>query len=460
MSHVILWNSSKNIPVRPLGAHQLASWLRGNGYVVDVIDFCNFIDTNSLVAMTEAFVVKETIAIGVSSTFWINENWPPAKDFVEIEPAWVNSARQKLEDRYPNLKWCMGGSNSHKFSDSRWVRFSGVSENNFLLWLDTEAKGTFIKRNAFSIKQMTREYTRQDLIRSEEVIPIELGRGCMFKCRFCSYELIGKKPGSYLRNIECIRDEILHHYENWGVTKFYYVDNTVNESKEKVALLAEMAKSLPFKIQWIGYNRADLIWAAPATSSLLEQSGLVSAFFGIESFERQSSQLLGKAWSGMHGKDWLIKQKKRWSTKITWQVSFVVGVPGQTEGQLESDLAWLIENEMWDWNFYPLWLEPGNYESEFSSNSLKYGFTFPDCSRPWYWECGEWNFERAYSCYKSLETMSIKKRRIAGWALGEVASLGYSFDDLTGRIYEDLPWLEIQDRSRLFLQTYIKNRCK
>ena len=112
MTHLILWNSysagdsgrfdpnfkwdcSNYSPNRPLGPHQLASFLRSFGYKIRVIDFCSHIKTKDLVSITEKLITKDTIGIGISITFLSNS---------EGESEWIIKARDILESRYPDVE--------------------------------------------------------------------------------------------------------------------------------------------------------------------------------------------------------------------------------------------------------------------------------------------------------------------------------------------------------------------
>lgn len=457
MAHIILWNSLSDSSVRALGPYQLASWLRHNGYIVKVIDFCNKLSTEQLVKITEKYIEPQTLTIGVSNTFWKNENWPPVSGYECKTPAWVDNARNILEDKYPTIKWSMGGAQTHLYKTKKWQKFIGHAEDHYLSWLDHVASRVNIHRHTFDIKDAFQTFQENDNITCHEVLPIELGRGCKFKCKFCAYELIGKSPGTYLRDYKSVKDQILSHYNQWGTTRFTYVDDTVNESEDKVRVLADIAQSLPFKLEWIGYIRADLISAKTGTEEMLIDSGLRTAFFGIESFEEHSSNLVGKGWSGKHGKDWLLKKRKEWGTSLTWQLGLITGIPGQTPDQLIKDTQWLIDNDMHSWIYSPLWLEPGFYKSEFSVNSAKYGFSFPDTTRPWYWENGDWSFDTALDIYNELTKISKDKMRLGSRAVGQYASLGYEFDELLSPHLTELPWDEIKLKNIEFINNYINN---
>jgi hypothetical protein len=437
---------------RSLGPYQLATWLRNHGYTVKVIDFCLYMTVDQLVGITEKHIDSSTLAIGASTTFW---------QIYETTPPWIAKAKKDIENKFKNIKWCLGGHGSNRFKSDGWEVLEGEGENIVLKWLD-EISDRKIYRKPFDILQSSNMFMPDDFIQSYEFLPVELGRGCMFKCKFCQYPNIGKKPGTYLKNYQCLYEEILDHYNKWGTTRFYYTDDTVNESEEKIQALADIAQKLPFKLEWIGYLRADLIWSKPHTSQLLKDSGLRSAFFGIESFERKSSLLIGKGWSGLHAKDWLLEQKQRWKDEINWSVATIVGIPGQTPEQLFDDCDWLIKNNMYWSIFHALHINPAGMGkiatvSEFERNYQEYGFTFPDpINYPWYWENGDWNYALALQVTDDLSRKGLDHHLLSSWTLGEYASLGYSVDEIINRPHNDfVNNQEVFTKAWNFIESYV-----
>ena len=58
-------------------------------------------------------------------------------------------------------------------------------------------------------------------------------------------------------------------------------------------MMARVAKRLPFELKYRAYIRADLMGAFPETIDLLYQSGLRSAFCGIETLHERASKIIG-----------------------------------------------------------------------------------------------------------------------------------------------------------------------
>ena len=145
----------------------------------------------------------------------------------------------------------------------------------------------------FDITTSDHRFDDADCILPNEVLPIELGRGCMFKCKFCSTPNKGKRKSTYQRNYQNILDEIQWNKEQFGVTRYNFLDDTVNEDPIKLLNLSKIKEHLGFGIIWNGYIRADLIWSNQKTAEYLIDSGMRTCYMGIETFnkDRKSTRL-------------------------------------------------------------------------------------------------------------------------------------------------------------------------
>lgn len=466
MAKIILWSTMRldYAPVRPAGVHHLASWLRQHGHSVKVIDFTHIMSTDDLVAITEKNIDAETIAIGVSSSFWDQWFRTGPENYPFIEPTWVINARDKLQAKYPSMYWLLGGEKAiHaprcKFN---WIPFIGNSEDSLLQWVDQNSK-KLIRRDLFDITTSRLTYTPDNFIQSSEPLGIELARGCMFKCKFCSYPYVGKEPGTYIRNLDYLKEEFLHNYNEFGTTKYYFLDHTVNDSIDKIRGLADIAQSLPFKLEWIGYNRLDLVMTQPNGPQLLKDSGLRSSCFGIESFGVEASSAVGKGFMGKRGKESLLALREIWGPGITWYMSMISGLPGDTRESLMESTQWCIDNDMYSWGYFGLGInisENKTFKSEFDRNYKDYGYRFPDPDKPYYWENDYWNSYEAREYGRQLNVITQENCRLGAWMLAEVTSLGYSFDEVMHIKRKDHPWEKYCVETKEFVNRYVENQLR
>lgn len=461
MAKIILW-STMNLdyaPVRPAGVHHLASWLRQHGHSVKVIDFCHIMSTDDLVAITEKNIDAETIAVGVSSSFWDQFFRFGLEDPPYVEPLWVSQARDKIQEKYPGLYWLLGGEKSNLPVNYKyhWIPFVGYSEDKVLQWVDQNTK-KLIRRDLFDITTSRMHYSTDNSIQPSEPLGIELARGCMFRCKFCSYPYVGKEPGTYIRNFGYLKEELIYNFNEFGTTKYYFLDHTVNDSIEKIQALADIAQSLPFKLEWIGYNRLDLVMTQPNMPQLLKDSGLRSSCFGIESFHPEASTAIGKGFMGKRGKESLLQLREIWGPEITWYMSMICGLPGETREHLLESSQWCIDNDMYAWGFFNLnmtTLESKQFKSEFDLNYANYGYRFPNPHRHWYWENDYWNSDESSLFSKELNRMAQDSCRLGAWMLAEVTGLGYSFDEVMHIRRKDHPWDKYRAETAEFVKKYV-----
>ena len=109
-------------------------------------------------------------------------------------------------------------------------------------------------------------FDQRDCIIDGEVLPIELGRGCIFQCKFCGHHNLGKAKHTYQRCMHLIEEEIVYNYEQFKTVNYQFLDDTVNEDQDKVLNLSMLPDRTGIDISWTGYLRVDLLWRYPDRS--------------------------------------------------------------------------------------------------------------------------------------------------------------------------------------------------
>ena len=451
---------------RPAGPHILAQWLIQFGFTVKVIDFSSGMSTADLVSITRKYIDSTSVAVGISSTFWDdNSRYTGKKDpkliasifqnHANDPPDWVVAARSQIESSFPNLDWILGGANSGSLLTNTWLRFHQYPEDQLRKYLD-EKLSLSRTHVPFNILTNTGTYMDSLGIRPEEALGIEWGRGCIFKCRFCRYKSIGKKKGTYLRDPDLVRQDLILNYEKYGTTRYIYVDDTTNESLEKVESMARVAQSLPFEVEWVGYGRLDLIGTEKATINLLRESGLRSIFFGIESFNKEASKIVGKAWNGIYGKEFVLELKQQWGDETGFYLGFIAGLHPETSEELEDTLQWCIQHKIGSWQFIPLSVTsvPLLDSSEFDRRCSEFGYSFPIPDRPNYWVNGHWNSTSASEVAEDLNRRSNPFVMPGGFVVSDIAGLtGESFKDT---MHQKPDWSLVTNRSDEIIKDYVK----
>ena len=420
MNEIIFWAGIwPNWHTRPIGVYQLAHWLRTNNIESQVIDFCQWLSADEIIQFTCKFISSKTKYIGISTSFWGGDQIPKN----------IKTAIETIKILYPHLKIIMGGARADSQNIKQYADFTivGEAENKLLELL----KGHNIFR-PFDITTLSHRFSKKDCILDGEVLPIELGRGCIFKCKFCGHHNIGKSKHTYQRCIHEIESEIVYNYENFKTVNYLFLDDTVNEDIEKVKNLSLIPKNTGVKINWTGYLRADLIWRYQDSAELLQESGLKSCFFGIETFHNNAATSIGKGWSAKHGKEFLKKlYNSYWNKDVNVWNNFIVGLPEETANSLNSTLDWCLENPMGAHKFVGLNLyndrSDSGSKSEFSKNYEKYGYQIDESG---VWSNGIFDSRSCENTVKLLNDKLKTKNVMSSWMLFDLLNCELDFNFL------------------------------
>jgi radical SAM superfamily enzyme YgiQ (UPF0313 family) len=386
---------------RTLGPYKLANQCRKNGYSVKVIEHIAHFSKEELMQALTMFVTRSTRILGLSTTFIANSGTIPSiilESIVEISQI------------YPKLKIILGGYNSLIAKKIKEFDIFGIVENSpngkycedtFIDVVDFIFKKSPEPKFSIEINQYTKKviksykepvykrynielddftFHKDDNIVPGEALPLEISRGCIFKCKFCNHLMIGRSKLDYLRSFELIKAELTYNYNQWGTTSYYIICDTFNDTVYKMAEWHKMILSLPFKIQYAAYLRADLLDKNEEVPYMLKESGLVAAFHGIETFNIESANAIDKGWSAKRAKDYIPELYHNiWKSDICQTLSFIVGLPGDTKEDNFETLQWFIDNKLYHILFHPLLLTYNpdvRFLSEFDKKYLNYGYKF------------------------------------------------------------------------------------
>jgi radical SAM superfamily enzyme YgiQ (UPF0313 family) len=459
---------------RSIGAYQLAHFLREHGYTVQVIDFTDHFTDEELLETTKKFVTEDTLAIGISTSFYtVNDvktkfihNDNNKYEFLEL-PENILTVVDNLKNRYPKLKLIIGGSKSESAKNIPIVDvvIHGYAEDKMLDYLNSiphnkkkiKSKNIIMSTSysspkiikddpickKFSIENLQHRFNYQDCILPKETLPLEVSRGCIFKCSFCAFPLNGKSKLDYLRDPEFIKDELIYNYENFGTTNYFLSDDTFNDSTEKIEKIHKSITSLPFKISFVTYLRLDLLNAHKEQIPLLKEMGLASTFFGIESLNQKSVSTIGKGMNVNRAKEFLLElHYEHWKESIPITCSFIIGLPYETKDSINSTYQW-IRNTPINSIFFPLSLNNKSYyKSEFDSNYEKYGYKLD--LETGYWENENFNFNEAVKIAEMYNEELMRKENVpSSWFLMTLLNHGYTLEEAIKIKIKDLSYIRI-----------------
>lgn len=466
---------------RSMGAYQLAHFLRENGYTVQVIDFTDHFTEDELIATVDKFVTKNTLVLGLSTTFYSNHlntkyirGTRDRFEILEIPENIVNTITT-VKTKHNNIKILVGGSKSLSAENLPMVdkAIHGYAEDEVLDYLNKlpnnhkKKKSNIIPirsndqpikvEKIFDIETLNHRFIDQDCVLPGETLPLEVSRGCIFKCSFCAFPLNGKSKFDYLRDPAKIKDELIYNYEKFGTTNYFLSDDTFNDSTYKIENLHKVITSLPFKIKFTTYLRLDLLHAHQEQIIMLKEMGLASPFFGIESLNQKSVSSIGKGMKVEKIKDFLLElHHNHWGPEIPITCSFIIGLPHETRKTLNETYEWVV-NAPINSLFFPLTLTNKSfYKSEFHDNYEKYGYRFDEKSG--YWENDEFNFDIAHELSEQFNSKLMYSDDLpSSWFLMTLLNHGYSFDEAIKTQIKDLNYSRIMKHMKRNIQAY-KNK--
>ena len=373
---------------RAPGAHRIATHLRREGMDVEVVDFVQSWTSQQLKDFFINRVRKDTVFVGVSATFNVN-------GFESLEKflSW-------LKVKYPDIPVVAGTQSYYNASDLPidWL-LHGYGEvaisalvrhlTNIGTDLKYESHGNYNYINATKhydatkLRDFTIDYEERDFIAPQEVLTIELGRGCIFNCGFCTL-LHRNIKGDHSRTEDNLYDELLRNYETWGTTHYTFSDETVNDYTEKLYRYSKVITKLPFRPRFGGYIRGDLLVSRPEDWDMIWDLGLDSHFYGIESFNREAAKKVGKGMETGRLQDGLLAFRDHFNDKGFYRghINLIAGLPGDNPDTLNSTAGWL-ETHWWPHDsafMNPLWIPTEvarEYDetNNFAKDPEKWGYT-------------------------------------------------------------------------------------
>ena len=490
---------------RYAGTYRIASELRSHGYIVQVVDFFTEYTTNELKEIIRKFVGRNTLWIGLSNTFlasdivedsptkwWNNPDWKPGT-YDPHSKQMQQLARHVGRDDWPelvqlarmlnsNIKIAVGGVKTVSHSiDEEWrkkgffdYRMVGQGESSALrltIMLENNRNPPqsilTLPYNDFPLS--TIKYTDTDLVFPNESLPMEIARGCVFKCAYCAFDLNGKKLWEFNRQPKLVREDLQEAHDKYGSTSFMFCDDTYNDSVDKVKRFHKEFQKLSYDMTWSSYARLDLIISHWDTAELLYESGARSIFFGVETLNHESGKKIGKGMDPEKIKDGMYRLREKWpDVLVAW--GMIIGLPGEDEDTLRKNFEWFLRDDCpvdivacW-----PLVIptdnpygEDNDHNSKMGNNPMYYGY---EIQKDGSWKNEHMDLKHASSLANEYrEKFRIKKERKGTmWPRSElfptqnlmrVKNVGFTYEEMR-QGDERINYNEIQRRRLVMKEQY------
>ena len=459
------------VPVKTTGAFKIASVLRQEGYSVKVINNIIYIMGNHcqlLYDYIDSHVWKNTMFIGFSTTFM--QNVDVLKPLIE-----------RIYLRHPHVKIVVGGhgiKTKEILKDDKvdhWVR--GLSENSVFDVISDKELPRIIHdpthASSYNFHNSVPLFSKEDVVMPNEVLPLEVSRGCIFKCKFCSFFLLGRKySDNYLRSEDSIYDELKFNYDHFGTTQYHMMCDTFNERTDKLLYLQRAIKRAKIDINFWAYMRLDLIHAYPEQIDLLKEMGVRNVFFGIESLHDPSSKAIGKGFGREKTIEMIHRLKEAWGKDVFLHGSFIVGLPHETPDTAAEWCEMLANRDIpfdstgiGGLRIQPRGVVNPHNQSEFDRNAEDFGYTrtgklYPISNTSQNWENKYWTARSAIEFAQHWHWKSAEKnpKSAEGDKGGHgrymtLQTAGYTWEDVINNKVEES---QVEKNGKVLYEKYVE----
>jgi radical SAM superfamily enzyme YgiQ (UPF0313 family) len=353
---------------------------------------------------------------------------------IPLQDEYLNNIKERILKKNPKTKLVLGGASknfvdiTNSIFDTYILGFADVSFINYIKYIDGKnpffqsrktLNGKIIVDNdvnatGFSVDNAYIDWKKEDIMFENERVPIEISRGCIFKCKFCGFALNGKNKNDYIKSKHVLHQEFTKNYDNYGITNYWFTDDTYNDNIVKMKDIHSITQSLPFDIRFRAYLRLDLLHKHRDTIDIVTESGLDFAMFGIETLNYENAKLIGK---GIRPEkvfstlEYLWKNKG-WKDNVYVMAMIMLGLPHDRP----DNIGW-IEDMRTDKfyvdqiSFNPLYISTGSADSaksQFDREYKKYGYHFEEGASVWDWKNENFTFSEVSNIVNKFNATNPK----------------------------------------------------
>lgn len=167
----------------------------------------------------------------------------------------------------------------------------------------------------------------------QQTIHVDTGRGCPFKCTFCSTSLFWKRKFR-LKSNERVIEEIKELYENHDCRNFNFIHDLFTANKKKLIDFCEDVQKCNLKINWSCSSRVDTL--DEETIIAMKNAGLASVFLGVESGSVRMQKLIKKNIDPEQALN-IVKILTKHGIHPT--ASFIYGIPEETDDDVSATMS-------------------------------------------------------------------------------------------------------------------------
>jgi radical SAM superfamily enzyme YgiQ (UPF0313 family) len=486
--------SDTTIIYKSIGVYKCAHELRKQGYTCLVVDYLHSFSPEEFQQCVDQAVGPETLAVGFSTTFMMNTNVPYTEQgitYTEMEDGvffpqgreFQQQALSYIQQANSQCRVVVGGVKVHPNYSNRQVNYViiGFAESSMVNLANHLAHGQellYSHRNIWGVtviddktsvdydfKNSDFKWEPTDVINAR-VLPIEIARGCIFKCKFCRYPMNGKQNLDFIRDPAQLRQELQNNYDQFGVQHYYIIDDTFNDNEHKIDSVLQAVKGLTFQPYFWAYTRLDLIATRPHTMQKLYDMGLRGYYFGIETLHPQAGKIIGKGFSRDRMID-KIQHIRKTYPDVLMHGSFIIGLPEEPVESSQRTAEMILSQDipLHTFNFKGLMLfkdEKVAWNSELGSRYRDFGYEeIPDTESnrvDFNWKNQYTTRDHANQLAREINQLGYQSPHyhIPGQVVWGMMNYGQNYNDLCQVRWTELDWHHITNSKNSFLIDYKK----
>jgi len=480
---------------KAIGAYKIANTLRQQGYSCLVVDHLHAFTLDEIKKVIDNSVSINTLFVGFSTTFFnstlnsVNSDGSLTYSSIlsGVMPQGIDFENQvitHIKSRHYNCKIIVGGTKAHANINDKNIDYSiiGYGEVSVLSVANHLKSNTPIPNSYKNLHGVTivdnRKNEGYDFVNSKfkwedldvvnaKVLPLEIARGCIFKCKFCSYPLNGKQNLDFIRNSDILYEEMQSSYDKYGVSSFYILDDTFNDSVYKLDILQATVKRLTFQPKFWAYTRLDLIAQNNGLIDKLYDIGLRGIYFGIETLNKRTGLIIGKGFDRAKQINTISQIRERYGNQVTMHGSFILGLPEENISSMRQTFNQLMDESipLHTFVFHGLNLyknEAVPFNSELGKNFRDYGYTELNTnpnSPKINWGNPHLDYNIANElAYEFNSTAQNSNRLYLPGQIGfSLKNLGFTDEQITNMRYKDVEWDKISAKKDVYIKEYKDN---
>ena len=480
---------------KAIGAYKIANTLRQQGYSCLVVDHLHAFTLDEIKQVIDISVSINTLFVGFSTTFFnstlnsVNSDGSLTYSSIlsGVMPQGIDFENQvitHIKSRHYNCKIIVGGTKAHANINDKNIDYSiiGYGEVSILSIANHLKSNTPIPNSYKNLYGVTivdnRKNEGYDFVNSKfewkdlnvvntKVLPLEIARGCIFKCKFCSYPLNGKQNLDFIRDSDILYEEMQSSYDKHGVSNFYILDDTFNDSNYKLDILQETVNRLTFQPKFWAYTRLDLIAQNNGLIDKLYDIGLRGIYFGIETLNKRTGLIIGKGFDRAKQINTIRQIRERYGNQVTMHGSFILGLPEENISSMRQTFNQLMDETipLHTFIFHGLNLyknEAVPFNSELGKNFKDYGYTELNTnpnSPKINWSNEYLDHAIASELAEEFNTTAQNSSRLylPGQIGFSLKNLGFDDDYITNVKYKDVEWNQISAKKDSYIKEYKEN---